>query len=394
MALDGTCAAAASLPEGEYLAMDVEPLGEVTRTPEGYLEAPALITRTGVFEYLITDGEPGAEATRVERHLRLPEEVFDPESIASMDRKPITRGHPWFKRVDATTWRDVSVGIVDQLRPADDGTHLAGRVLIQDARTIEAVDGGERQMSSAYYYAREPIPDGKWVDVLGVLGKKGAIIEADLIQRRIRGNHHAIVQAGRAGPTAAIQLDNAESHTMNPDQIKALVAEQMSKAIGESDAKHKLALDAASAEQAKTKTELDLVRAENAKLRIAQDASDKQAAIASVKALVAKHEARLGISDATRVAVEPALLALDEHAIKARVIEGITGVKPTSDDPVYVNAAYATAVAMDERAASAYGSAVGAVGVGARALAQDEKSSLAAAKAAYLKTQTEAWKTT
>lgn len=373
MALDATSSAhlSAEAPEGCEIAIDEASLGEVRRTEEGYLEAPALITKTGVFEYLVSDG--AEEATRIERHLRLPEEVFAPDSLASFERKPVTRGHPWFKRVDASTWRDAAVGIADQVRPHDDGLHVAARMLIQDARTIEAIDAGERQVSCAYYFKREPIPDGKWTDTDGVLGTKGAVILADLIQREIRGNHHAIVTAGRAGPTAAIRLDSAdiiseparlgEDQDMKPEEVQALIDKAMKAKEEQHQAQLKMAQDAAD----KAASALASTAAERDQLKLAQDAADKAAAAARVKAMVDLHAERLGAVGEAGQTVRDVLLAMDELALKARVITAMTGHPPAQTSAAYLDAAYDTAMRLAERAGGPPPSSVaaGAIAIGA-----------------------------
>lgn len=58
-----------------------------TRTTEGFLTGRAIVTSIGVFTYQYADGT-------VLRELRLPEEVFAPESLESMKLKPVTNQHP------------------------------------------------------------------------------------------------------------------------------------------------------------------------------------------------------------------------------------------------------------------------------------------------------------
>lgn len=65
---------------------DSIPLGETYFTPEGYLIDNPILTRVGIFEYHNADGT-------VRRELRLPEEVFAAESLASYKGKPIILTH-------------------------------------------------------------------------------------------------------------------------------------------------------------------------------------------------------------------------------------------------------------------------------------------------------------
>ena len=65
-------------------------LGKVDKavlTPQGFLRAPVFATRTGVFKYQLPNGDTIKE-------LRLPEEVFDSSSLATLAGAPLTNNHP------------------------------------------------------------------------------------------------------------------------------------------------------------------------------------------------------------------------------------------------------------------------------------------------------------
>ena len=66
--------------------LDSYPAFKATYTEEGYLKDKPVMTSTGIFEYKNEDG-----STR--RELRLPEDVFDPESLASYKGKPVVITH-------------------------------------------------------------------------------------------------------------------------------------------------------------------------------------------------------------------------------------------------------------------------------------------------------------
>ena len=59
---------------------------ETYYTKEGFLIDHPIVTTVGIFEYMNPDG-----STR--RELRLPEEVFNPDSLASYEGKPIIITH-------------------------------------------------------------------------------------------------------------------------------------------------------------------------------------------------------------------------------------------------------------------------------------------------------------
>lgn len=71
---------------------DSIPLSDTYFTPEGYLIDNPILTRVGIFEYHNPDGT-------IRRELRLPEEVFAAESLASYKGKPVILTHeaglPW-----------------------------------------------------------------------------------------------------------------------------------------------------------------------------------------------------------------------------------------------------------------------------------------------------------
>lgn len=180
---------------------DRAPIGKVRRTDEGFLIAPANLTRTGVFEYLNADGT-------VRREIRRPSDVFSPESLASYDRKPITRDHPTQKVTSANATK-LLVGVVSNPSRADDGKHVAAEVTIYDAPTIAAIDAGTRELSPGYDVREEPIPGGSWIDEAGEIGPAGQTYRADLFQRDILVNHVAVLPRGRAGNGASIRLDSA-----------------------------------------------------------------------------------------------------------------------------------------------------------------------------------------
>ena len=68
------------------IRLDSTPLNKAFFTEEGYLMDTPIVTTTGIFEYVNSDGS-------VRRELRLPEEVFDPDSLASYAGKPVIITH-------------------------------------------------------------------------------------------------------------------------------------------------------------------------------------------------------------------------------------------------------------------------------------------------------------
>lgn len=176
-------------------------------TPEGFVVfRRAVLTRPGVLDY----ADP-AYPDGVRREWRPAEEVLAPESLASMEGKPVVWGHPDDGEVSAETARSVSVGHVQNVIAGDDGLPM-GDVWVTDATTIDRIVAGEATELSPGYHSQDTL----------VSGVSPAGEPYDVIQRLIRYNHLAIVGAGRAGSLARLVLDQADTpkvHEMIPNQV-------------------------------------------------------------------------------------------------------------------------------------------------------------------------------
>ena len=161
------------------------------REPEGYLLCLNVpVARTGTQEYLPEElGLPPAAAggggpIPVDRPL---EEVFSPETIASFEGMPVTNDHPP-DGVDLENIRRLQAGHAHNVRrgTGEAADLLLADLIITDGHLIDAILAGKREISCGYTYelAEE---NGRY------------------IQRKIRGNHIAVVDAGRAGPRVAIK---------------------------------------------------------------------------------------------------------------------------------------------------------------------------------------------
>lgn len=166
--------------------------------PNGFLRAPAFLTRTGVFEYRLDDGS-------VRRELRLPEEVFHADALASFALAPITDDHPAEGLVTAANAKALSVGHIGE-GVKQDGDRVRSLAMITDAAVVEKVRGGKVQLSCGYVCDLEEKP-GEWN------GQR-----YDAIQRGIRGNHVALVDVARAGPSARLKLDSGAGVSIRADR--------------------------------------------------------------------------------------------------------------------------------------------------------------------------------
>ena len=193
---------------------DSIPLGETYFTPEGYLIDHPILTRVGIFEYKNPDGS-------IRRELRLPEEVFAPESLASYKGKPVILTHE-AGMIDSDNVQQEQIGTILS-EGMQDGDNVRAQIIIHDARKL---DYGLRELSLGYSLDLEEVP-GEW---------QGQPYDA--IQRNIRVNHLALVEKARAGDSARLNIDGEDTkaekggNTMSkrkdgltPEEIAQLVEE-------------------------------------------------------------------------------------------------------------------------------------------------------------------------
>lgn len=180
-------------------------LRKPTRLPDGRLRADAYMTRSGVFEYRNADGS-------IRREYRPASEVFKADSLETFADVPVTDDHPP-EMVNARNARQYTVGQVSGA-PRQDGDHVAITLVVNDADTISKMEAGKVELSAGYE-----------VDLIEGSGVAPDGQKFDAVQTNIRGNHVAIVAAGRAGQTSRVRMDAAlyqiTGADMDPEQMKA-----------------------------------------------------------------------------------------------------------------------------------------------------------------------------
>ena len=192
-----------------------------TVTPEGYLICLNVpIARTGVQQYLRSelglDGDPSAliDITRTE------DEVFSAATISSFEGKPVTWDHPP-NSVNPGNIAAYYCGHAQNVRRGQgpESNLLIADLFITSKCLIEAIQGGMREVSCGY-------------DCEYVQDDAGHIY-----QRSIRGNHVAIVAAGRAGSRVAIKDSGVRPEKINErgktmtNKKKSLMARLFSHAV-------------------------------------------------------------------------------------------------------------------------------------------------------------------
>lgn len=191
--------------------LDSIPLSDTYWTEEGYLIDKPIVTSVGIFEYRNPDG-----STR--RELRLPEHVFDKDSLASYRGKPVILTHRAGSVDKDNVDREhigtiLSEGVVD-------GDDVRVEIIIHDTDIIKQT--GLRELSLGYSLDLDETP-GTW---------NGQ--HYDAIQTNIRINHLALVDKARAGEQARLNIDSRDENSeggTNMDPKYDLTPEEMDEAV-------------------------------------------------------------------------------------------------------------------------------------------------------------------
>ena len=176
------------------MLFDALTLDAPKRTSDGFLAVRARAAKSGVYAYSGAEVDPdnkhGLRDAASVNVLRDEATVFSPSSVRSFIGKPITDDHP-SEAVTAANWRDHSRGVV--MGAMRDGDHLAFDLVLMDAATIAKVEAGKVELSNGYSatltHGDFTAPDGT---------------KCQFRQDSVVGNHCAIVDRGRAGPTCRI----------------------------------------------------------------------------------------------------------------------------------------------------------------------------------------------
>lgn len=166
----------------------------------GWFEVKANpISKAGVFPYSGRQlGLTGPEADRIYQVLRPPEELADPECIDSFKLIPWVDEHTMLgPNAQALTDRALPAeakgvqGVIGEEVFFKDGV-LYANIKAFSATLAELIQAGKKELSAGYRCIYD-IAQGVW---------NGQAYDA--IQRKIRGNHLALVTEGRMGPDVAV----------------------------------------------------------------------------------------------------------------------------------------------------------------------------------------------
>jgi hypothetical protein len=158
------------------------------RTDKGRLRVDGVLTRAGIFTYDNADGT-------ARRELRPPEEVFRADALASLEVIPLVDDHPRSGLLGNDSSRAQGWTSEGMRR---DGDLVVGPMVFIDPALIAKIEGGKTSLSVGYEVDYDPTP-----------GTHPTYGSYDGIQRNIRGDHVAVVDAGRAGPEARVRMDSS-----------------------------------------------------------------------------------------------------------------------------------------------------------------------------------------
>ena len=143
----------------------------------------AILARTGEYDYLESDILPNGDKTKIVKVYRSPEDVFEPASMASFENKPLCDNHP-DDDVCGDNYSSLQHGYMRDIHrgEGDLSNCLMGTIVVTDPYVIKMIqDKDKRDLSLGY-------------DAQIVLGDDGKYY-----MKKIRGNHVALVEDGRAG---------------------------------------------------------------------------------------------------------------------------------------------------------------------------------------------------
>jgi len=180
----------------DFIALDER---ELPRLPNGFLQVPANLTRTGVFTYqTMTDS---GEIKPI-RQLRIHDEVFHQDSLSTLIGLPATIDHP-SELVSPSNAKNYLVGMtsdkpkVVQVKGTSDGEdYIRQTVTFFNPDAIDLIKTRKKTALSLGYTCDLDETPGVW---------KGQ--PYDFIQRNIRYNHLSLVDRARGGAECKVILD-------------------------------------------------------------------------------------------------------------------------------------------------------------------------------------------
>lgn len=321
---------------------DRKPLKAILDTETGFLTAPVKLARTGVQVYY------GFELGLLDRALdkigvfRPAEEVFHPDSVASFTNLVVTDDHPE-EMVTVDNVKKLQVGTVSEVVTDQDNLVLDGVATITDKDQIKKIKDGKKEVSVGYAYE--------------LVSKKGKHLGEDyeFIQKDIRANHLAIVDAGRCGPACRINMDNKTKENTVKITILGIDYDVTDDNLVQAIQNQQKAFDA---EKKKSEKELDELEEKNKNLEKEKEKAEG-AKDAAEKMVIGKDALNKIVSDRAILVAEAKAMLGDKmldctdcpKELKAAVIDKVLDLgdlSAKSED--YIDAAYDMALKQNKKA--------------------------------------------
>jgi hypothetical protein len=174
------------------------------------------LSRVGVYPYLGRSIPGAPDPSKIYYVYRPAEELADPACVESFKLIPWIDEHTMLGE-DYTPAEQKGVhGVIGEDVYFRDG-YLRGNLKIFSNMLGRLINGGKNELSCGYRCAYEATP--------GVFGGQAY----DYIQRKIRGNHLALVDEGRMGPSVAVQDSIDCTYTFSIDAKEVLDMEDEEK---------------------------------------------------------------------------------------------------------------------------------------------------------------------
>jgi hypothetical protein len=161
-------------------------------------------------------GVGGNEPVRV---FRPPSEVLSAAHLASIEAKPLTINHP-SEFLTPENFNYYAVGHVQNVRRGPDiegEVQVIGDLHVTDARAIDNIVGGMRDLSLGYHYDIDDNGDGTYT------------------QRNLRCNHCAIVPEGRSGTSKIIDAKSVEQGYISSENEESPLLKHANGNVGEDE---------------------------------------------------------------------------------------------------------------------------------------------------------------
>lgn len=298
-------------------------------TSEGYLKGKAVVSKTGVFDYLNSDGS-------IRKELRHPDDVFSKKSLKSLEMIPVTVDHPQ-TLLTLETATELSVGQTGE-NVFIDGKNIVAPFLISHKNGIEAVKKGKKQLSLGYS--------------CDLLEENGVYNGEEYTHRQtnIVYNHLSLVGRARVGNRAKINLDGfslqLEKTLGGNVSDKKLIAINLDGLEYEGSPEVKKRLDEVEKEKKDLKEKRDDLKKEydalKAKLDAVKEELDGMKSQNSDEAISKKVQERISLErKALTLAPKESFDGIDQ---KTLMIKAIKNVRPNFDSKEksldYVSAAF------------------------------------------------------